>query len=140
MNFRQWLQIKLKIASYLYNWQRVLLISLLLMKMSSLLMRIPVKKIERKLRKRETRRNQRLIKSQLKILISLLNENVWWRELYHISEIILIILDQEVKSLKDDSVVLMMIFICIESAIICFHLLFMKIESQEQRSKRWWRK
>jgi len=41
----------------------------------------------------------------------------------------LMILDQEIESSKDNSAVLVMIFICIESTIICFHLLLMKIES-----------
>src|SRR2546421_5426132 len=100
----------------------MLLISLLSVKMLSLLTEMSVKRAERKLRKRETRRSQRLIKSQLKMLISLLNKNIQQRESCQVSEIILMILDQEVESSKDSSVMLVIIFICIESAIICFHL------------------
>src|SRR5436190_23507839 len=104
----------------------MLLISFLSVKMSSLFLKMPVKKTKRKL-KRETRRSQKLIKNQLKLLIYL-NENVCLRKLCQVLEIILMILDQEIESSKNNSAVSAVTFIFIESATTCFHLLLMKIE------------
>src|SRR5204862_5187761 len=91
---------------------------------------ISVKRAERKLKK-ETRRNQKLIKNQLKLLIYL-NKNICLKELCQVLEIILMILDQEIRFSKNSSAAFVMIFIFIESVIICFHLSLMKIEFKEQ--------
>src|SRR5438034_9191170 len=104
------------------------------MKMSSLPSQTSVKRAERKLKK-ETRRSQKLIKSQLKLLIYL-NKNVCLRESCQVLEIILMILDQEVRSSKNSSIMSVRTFIFIESTTTCFHLLLMKIEFQQQRSKK----
>ena len=96
------------------------------MKMSSLSSETSVKRAERKLKK-ETRRNQKLIKSQLKLLIYL-NKNIYLRKSCQVLKIILIILNQEIRFSKNSSAAFVMIFIFIESVIICFHLSFMKIE------------
>ena len=85
-----------------------------------------VKRAERKL-KREIKRSQKLIKNQLKLLIYL-NKNVCLRKSCQVLEIILMILDQEIRSSKNDSAASAVTFIFIENATTCFHLLFMKIE------------
>src|SRR5436190_2963879 len=103
----------------------MLLIFLLSVKMPSLSLKTFVKRAERKLKK-ETRKNQKLIKSQLKLLIYL-NKNVCLKELCQVLEIILMILDQEIRSSKNSNVTSAVTFIFIESATTCFHLLFMKI-------------
>ena len=93
---------------------------------------------QRESRKKETRRSQKLIKNQQMLIY--LNKNICLRKSCQILKIILMILDQEVRSSKKDSVVSAMTFIFIESIITCFHLLLMKIEFWKQRSKKWWRK
>ena len=119
-NFRQQLQIWLKIASCLYNLQKALLISLLSVKMLSLSLKTLMKiRTERKLQKKK-KRNQKLIKNQLKMLISLLNKNIWWKELCQVLKIILMILDQEIRSSKNSSIMLVMIFMFTKSTTICF--------------------
>src|SRR5436190_23892562 len=102
--------------------------------MSSLFLKMFVKRTKRKI-KREIKKSQKLIKNQLKLLIYL-NENVCLRESCQVLKIILMILNQEIRSSKNSSAASVIIFIFIESIIICFHLLLMKIESQEQKSKK----
>src|SRR5436190_23416733 len=96
------------------------------MKMSSLSSEMFVKRTEKKLKK-ETKKSQKLIKNQLKMLIYL-NENICLKESCQVLEIILMILNQEVRFSKNNSAASVMIFIFIKSVTTCFHLSLMKIE------------